>query len=493
MPGTRRDIFSRIDDWAENFEAPNILWIKGHPGIGKSAIASSLVENLRDSKRLGSSFFFRRERATVMTPKALWRTVAYDLARQYLAIRRHLVSELEADEAILSTINIDKLFHHLIHGPLVAGGEIFPVIVVDALDECGGLDGQHSDERKALMRTLSSWSRLPGRFKLIVTSRVETDIEQLFSRTSHHPLEICAGRDVTPQSSNDIRLFLEDELRQIAVQYTRTLTPDWPGYETINVLTTKSAGLFIWARTVVKFVTRGEPGEQLHRILEGGSTGDMSALYSWILNASFPSPSGDFLESLRLVLGGIIFAKAPLTAPSLERLFSITNSTLEYICNGLQSVMDSQGLMHFSHQSFVDFLLDPTRCPPNFLIDRRRESRSLTLACLHTMRDNLKFNICNLTSSYIRNAEVPNLKSQVEECIPPHLSYSCCFWASHLTETMFDNEVSDCLVYFTDHQFLFWLEVLSLVRQVKIASTMLGSLAGWIQVRAMTPYLLRNS
>src|ERR1700677_1202953 len=92
MEGTRRDIFARIDDWVADPGAPNILWIKGYPGVGKSAIASSLVDQLHLSKRLGSNFFFQRERATVMTPNALWRVIAYDLARQYASIRRHLVA-----------------------------------------------------------------------------------------------------------------------------------------------------------------------------------------------------------------------------------------------------------------------------------------------------------------------------------------------------------------------------------------------------------------
>ena len=142
MEGTRQDILARIDGWAMNTDGPNILWLNGHPGVGKSAITSSLVENWRSSGRLGSSFFFRRERATVMTPNALWRTVAYDLGRRYPSIRKHLVTVLNANETLPSTSNPDVLFRQLIHETVTASEcESLLIIVVDALDECGGVDG----------------------------------------------------------------------------------------------------------------------------------------------------------------------------------------------------------------------------------------------------------------------------------------------------------------------------------------------------------------
>lgn len=84
------------------------------------------------------------------------------------------------------------LFSQLIEAPLLASDDA-PIVVVDALDECGGLDGRHSDNRKDLMRTVAAWSGLPSRFKLVITSRVESDIERLFSTIPHHPIEILAG------------------------------------------------------------------------------------------------------------------------------------------------------------------------------------------------------------------------------------------------------------------------------------------------------------
>jgi NACHT domain len=271
LEGTRLDLLERIKGWTNDFSAPNILWLKGHPGVGKSAIATSMVEHLSTMKRLGSRFFFQRQKANVMTSNALWRTVAYDLARRHPSIRKAIVTKLKEDDLSLTTFNVDKLFLHLIREPLIesesSSEELLPVVVIDALDECGGLEGQYSADRKALMRTFTSWSKLPVKFKLIVTSRGEIDIERLFSTTRHFPIEISAGQAVEAQSSEDIRLFLECQFHEIALGYSRSLSPTWPGPQIIQELAKRAGGLFIWAETVTKFIRSGDHEGRLGLVL----------------------------------------------------------------------------------------------------------------------------------------------------------------------------------------------------------------------------------
>ncbi|KIM20243.1 hypothetical protein M408DRAFT_308850 [Serendipita vermifera MAFF 305830] len=483
MEGTRQDIVSEIMDWTADTEAPNILWLKGYPGVGKSAIATTLVEKLRSIGRLGSSFFFKREIADAMTPRALCRKITYDLGRRYPAIRSHLVAALKANDDILSTSNVHHLFCQLIINPLTKSNDIpfkcLPVIIIDALDECRGFDGQRSYHRENLMQMLARWSHLPRRFKLMVTSRGESDICRLFQTTSHYLVEISTGQAVKPQSSSDIMAFLGHEFEKIADEYPNSLPSGWPGLDVIRRLTEMAGGLFVWVEVILKFIKQGDPHQRLGYILQGDVSGDLGTLYSSVLGISFPDPSDEELANFRAIMGTVILMKNPLPVSSLATLLSIQRSTMEYICNRLQSVMDCQDTLRVHHQSFVEFLLDQEACPNAFLIDRAIGHRNLTRACLQTMNSGLKFNTCGLKSSYIPNSEIHNLYSLVSHHISPHLLYSSYFWASHLKEAAFDKVVVSHLHRFMSEMFLFWLEVLSLTRGVNLASTMIRTLINW--------------
>jgi hypothetical protein len=128
-------------------------------------------------------------------------------------------------------------------------------------------------------------------------------------------------------------------------------------------------------------------------------------------------------------------------------------------------------------------LIDPSRSASKFFIMRQQASQVLTQACLRTMKENLRFNICGLESSHSLNADVPDLLSREMKYIPRHLSYSCSWWANHLAETAFDEEIFRDLEYFMQKQFLFWLEVLSIIKRVNLGSRALSLLANWMLVR----------
>lgn len=176
LDGTREKIFNEIDpsQWLGDVDAPNVVWLAGGPGAGKSTIASSLVSKLTVRRRLGASFFFRRGNATLSDPTALWRTIAYDLALFEPVFSRNLIKALKErkidpgwpDIALHFKIMIQELLMKTYdHTP----AHTIPVILIDVFDEC---DSDHFPaQRKALLDTLTQWSHLPKKFKLIVTGR----------------------------------------------------------------------------------------------------------------------------------------------------------------------------------------------------------------------------------------------------------------------------------------------------------------------------------
>ena len=131
------------------------------------------------------------------------------------------------------------------------------------------------------------------------------------------------------------------------------------------------------------------------------------------------------------------------------------------------------------HTSFRDFLTD-RNMSGDFYIDLGEAHCQLAYSCLNQMLHNLKFNICNLETSYLPNDSIPDLQSRINEYIPPALFYACRFWDDHLEHICFEQDLVAKVRLLFEEKFLFWLEVLSLTNTVGLATTALKSLEVWL-------------
>ncbi|KAJ3518014.1 hypothetical protein NLJ89_g134 [Agrocybe chaxingu] len=468
MRGTRLDVLSSIDDWVDDFKALNILWIRGFPGVGKSAIAGSLIQKLRAMNRLGSNFIFERAKSTTSTPNALWRSVAFDMSRLYPTVRKIVIERLEDEEVDVDSSNVKTIFRNLIEEPLLASYDIpigrLPVVVIDALDECGGNRGQQSADREGLLSTLKRWARLPSKFKLIVTSRGEDDIERTLSPIAE-TLDLSSGTQVKGQASDDIHLFLKTRFAKITKGYPESLEPDWPGAEIIDELTNRAAGLFIWAKTLIGFVKEG----------------DMALLYSRVLDNSFRLPSPSVLESFRAIAGAMVFARRPLTRSECIDILCVEPSMLDFIRRGLQSVLNKEDVLQFNHQSFVEFLLDTDKCPPPFHLLETPQHHNLTVKCLEIMKEKLHFDMCQLPTSHVRNHQINDLESRIQEYITTAVTYACRFWVDHLRAVPYEPDVFETVKGLLYEKLLYWFEVLSLINDMNSAAPLLTSVYEWCE------------
>jgi hypothetical protein len=239
----------------------------------------------------------------------------------------------------------------------------------------------------------------------------------------------------------------------------------------------------------MRFVEQGLPDEQLDLVLAGdlGEGDNITKLYRQILESAFRGAKASTLEVFKLVVSTIVLAKVPLSSDDLCRFILQPKPSVAFILGKLSSMISIRDKhLRISHISFSEFLCDRQRCPEQFCIDRGRESQKLAMACFRLMREGLRFNICNLKTSYLLNDEVMDLLQRIETNIPMPLLYSCQFWTTHVLETTINlhnhgslmQEIKD----FMYHRLLFWLEVMSLTKEVASANTSLLTVARWIQV-----------
>ena len=487
LTGTREDILAMCKAWSMDPNAPNILWIKAAPGAGKSAIASSLVGVVEiKRKRLGSYFFFKSQESSITTTIAFLQNAAYDLAR-HPTVRKHLSEKLRNKEIDFTTPNIKELFHQLIEEPSMKIANLpieqSPVIIVDALDECGGLEGARSEERRDLMITLALWSKLSPNVKLIALSREESDISRTLLQNHPQTIDLLTREDTARQSKQDIQAFLAHELRQATLDYS-TLPVDWPGPQVTEALAVKANGLFIWASTVVRYISAGDVVERLKEVVRGGGESNLASLYTQILDAAFPNATKETLQKVRAVLAAVIVANRVLDLETLAELLMIPPPTVEQICNALRSVLEIQGGLSFRHQSFVDFLLDSDTTYPALHIAASDGHRMLAHQCLCVMKERLRFNICEISSSYLLNDQVLKSIRSIKTYIPSHLQYASLHWADHLHKAPMSGELMDLIRHVLEVKFLFWLEVASLCGFVDKVQPILSNLIAWLKVTA---------
>ena len=126
-------------------------------------IYKSIIEHL--FFKLGYNFF-RSD------PASLWRTVACDFAKFDPSFATNLVEILKERKVNPEIPDMAMHFQYLIEEPLMKTCDHFsshaiPVVVINALDECGS-EGSQTAQQKALVDTLTQWSHLSKMFKLII-------------------------------------------------------------------------------------------------------------------------------------------------------------------------------------------------------------------------------------------------------------------------------------------------------------------------------------
>jgi hypothetical protein len=491
LQGTRKDILQDIQHWVSNYDAPNILWLSGSPGAGKSAIASSVISDLCEEV-LSVTFFFKSGDAYWGNPASFWASIAFQLANLDPAFQKAIVPALREGKASASKADVDLHFRHLIEAPLhrdPTKSLIKPmVVIVDALDEAGT-----AAQRTVLLNTLSKWAHFSPTFKLFITSRNEDDIVSSLQSVGHHHVKLYTGDQakLDAQTLVDMQLFFQKGFHELAKKLPR-LEFGWPGSSLMNELISKAAGLFIWAVTVVRLLNAdAEPSELLDDILSGSNDETtLDDLYIKVIHHAFGTkPSSRTVQSFQKIVGAIIVTKVPLNRLSLQKLLCIPekNNSVDFILNHLSSVIlvGESDPIKFCHQSFVDFLTDGKWNGQWFFINQDWHNGQLFQYCLQVMNAELRFNICGLKTSSHFNNQIANLAECIKSSISSQLKYSSSFWAEHLRESLTLQSNSSLLIVL--QQFLFnnllsWLEVLSFIQEVPIAAGALNSLSRKLQV-----------
>ena len=494
-PETRTSILADIYNWATNFspDTPSIFWLTGEAGSGKSTLAYTVAEHFDgDGNILGGNFFCSRQFEETRQQRNIIPTIVYQLARKSGSYAQALLNadKLDSVGRILS-----KQMKDLLVGPwqqsISERSSEFPpyLVIVDALDEINDQGG--SGFLKELLDTINVVG-LRG-LKFLVTSRPDPNIARLCA--SFASKAVCRLYDVP-------RATVQADI----MTYLRAKLPALKECEELTKLAHKADGLFIYAATAVRYITpRPEMTEDEQLQLMGELLDDVSSvfesadtpslvdnLYKQVLWAAFSKLNNSLFRTRLNVLHTILCTQERVSTSVAAALLSDSNKmrdVADVVVKDLHAVLYvKDGCVLWYHASFPDFIFTQTRSKftiPSSTTDRvvdmscdkASHHALLTRSCFNIMMSSsgLRFNICQLPSSFLFDSEVPNFDLLIQENIPHILRYCSRYWAQHLAQAKQDelNVLFTHIGQFLTMHVLFWIEVMNLLESSALCSLML--------------------
>ena len=480
LPGTRETFLGEIFDVLNNPDeaAPRVCLLTGVAGSGKSAVAHSIAQLYDGQKRLGSSYCFASTDVASRNPKNLFSTIARDLSDHDPQYKSALWQVVKDDRALRTSQSPMEQVERLIVEPSKQIHSVGPlVIVIDALDESGD-----QASRRQLLHAISEQiaeNALPTNLRFLITARPESDILS----------ELPPGPHIVRKQMGDIPPHIVDEDIQKFIHHSLNrcteLESIWPDQEWCRLLVHHSQMLFQWASTACNFIrgdgTAGldlrERFEILVRADNSEGVHPLDKLYRTILEQQFTLNGAQ--RRFREVMAIVLALNEPLSIMSLSALF-VGRLSVRDIINPLASlldgVLDEEKPIRPLHTSFRDFLLDKARSSVFHIHIQPHHSLCLGQALLACMRNMLRFNICDLKDSRVRNTVIADLSSRVNKAIPSHLAYSCQYWMDHLQHADCTPDLLNEVTLFFKDMFPYWLEVISLLSLSSPLSSILSAL-----------------
>ncbi|KAF5337758.1 hypothetical protein D9757_015040, partial [Collybiopsis confluens] len=474
LEGTRKRILENIQHWAETPGESTGYWIWGMAGTGKSTIAMSACKIFKESEEcaLVASFFCSRQIEECRDYQRIIPTLSYKLARTFRRFAVALKGIYDADSDIALKEPGEQVQRLLVEPWKAVLGfqkeKKLPVIVLDALDEC-------TEVQRALEPLIAAIEegKLP-QLKFLFTSRPEQPIRLLMHSDQLDTVNIPSKVKMFELHSvekvevqNDINAYITTGLKDIATK------------KQLQALTELAGNLFIFAATVVKFVTGiTDIDSQLRRLkkaLEENKHQQLDQLYAGVLQDVMQVGfEEDEMNERWNILHTLIALFQPMTCKGVAVMANSAESTVRALIEQLQAfcfISEKDQCIHIFHLSFAEYIT-------------RQSSRThgqdyhtkLSIECFREMQK-LRFNMCDLPSSFVADAKVDGLQEKIKERIGETLEYSCWFWGNHLLATgPLVQNIWDTVESFLKAKGVYWIEAMSLTKGLAKGGEVLGIL-----------------
>jgi hypothetical protein len=468
---------SDFQQWRDDHQS-RLLWIKGDPGKGKTMLLCGIINELKKSnaKTNLAYFFLQATDSRINNATAVLRGLIYLLADQQPSLISHIRKKYDhAGKALFEDTNAWIALVEIITNILLDPNLNSAYLIIDALNECVA-------DLPKLLDFLIQTSSISPRVKWVVSSRNWPNIEERLERAGHK-VGLCL--ELNAESvSKAVSVYIQHQALQLAElkkydEKTRVAV--------LQHLTSNANDTFLWVALVCQNLATIPRWKTLAK-LDAFPPG-LDSLYQRMMEQICHSEEADLC---RQILASTAVVYRPITLKELTSLVEILEDTavdleslqeIISLCGSFLTVRE--GIIYFVHQSAQDYLF--AKAVHEIFPSGIGEAHYVIFSrSLQVMAKTLRRDMYNLHAwGYpIERVETPDPD-------PLELSrYSCIYWVDHLCHwnpTSFTNYRVDLqdggtVDEFLRKKYLYWLEALSLCRNMSGGIVSIGKLEALIQV-----------
>ncbi len=362
------------------------------------------------------------------------------------------------------------------------------VWIIDALDECSA-----EKERVELVTALCSLHDVAPWLKIFITSRPNKDIHSAFTKAEQSCSITHNDMMDLQDTSKDIEHYLEHCLSDIAEKQDRTPYGGWLSDEQKSVLLMKASKLFVWVSTMHKYLINARDFEaSIQNILDampssydGDEFQELHRLYSTVLEGADTGNHAANKKFIGNLLGAIHLTSRHSALPptALAYLLDTNEKNVNGTLADLEAVLlkdSSDHTIRVYHPSFLDYL-GGNHLPSGLHYSGEELNAMIMKRCLKVLSEGLRFNICQLETSYVANNDLEDLQSRIKDNISPMLKYASLYWVDHLQDgkggwSVQTQQTFESLL--NGPKIIYWIEVLTLFGMVTQALFIMEKLKG---------------
>ena len=388
--------------WSDETENP-LLWLKGRPGVGKSILASSVVENLevRRGPRCAVAFcFFDSRQIQVSSARYILEAFAYQL-REHVKLgvpNRQICSIIgEADNAA-NPMSLEQFQLRLraVFVNVDKRAQVF--LILDGLDDDEGV-------QKVILHEILRVNRLrekPHVFKCMISSRFACEAR-------HNPGDII-----------QIDMSTESEVQQDMVKFATTRLANVFTARSKHVvsvsafakqLCSRANGNFLWIALAIEDIQTMESLSDMQRLL-GLLPASVDAFYqrtlqkipsedvvtaqkvfSWLTAANRHLYLPELLEALVVEADRSQLLGQPLSTGN-ELKSSNIQAEIQRVCGWLVTITE-EGIVRLRHPTLRDYLLFANDSSKSICHPVLAAHELLARACLVLLGSVRRFETCS--------------------------------------------------------------------------------------------------